>query len=579
MDKLASFYRRCRSDRICQALLVLCAVYGLYVVFVAINFSMVPNGLNDPIYVLTGIRRTEQFAIATSAFGITGVAMAFWYMARSDHPVDFAASPRLIQATLLLLLLLALNAAAASLNAVVAELGRQFWPPLFAWVAIVLTAQLLIAYAVLSRVRQPFIHLILLAAFSGFNVFALYLSLLGRFLTLPTLVRFITVAALLLIFGALFAAIGKRIVPARSVSAVLVLTLLGPIIALAWPASAPPPAADRLVPFEGIAMRTRPNIHIVSFDALMPDALAEKFMGLTDPPYADILAAEDVTVFKNAFATEVPTRPSLNSLMRLAHVDFANDSGYFAGRTDGPLTHILRANGYRISTGFDQHYFGGKGPFVDAYHPQPAGSISNSSLCALATDNPYKFFSFCAVATLVEAPTTARLWPDEVISIVGQAATGAEPEFTLHYMVNPIGHTALDFRSSDTEARRQYAQNYLSGAASVAEIMTQLRERVRESETPSLLIVMGDHGPFLSRTVSFDENATYFVQDRHGILAAVLHNSTDCEPAELEYYGKIYTTPARIIAGVVRCLAADPARVDAAMKFEEPFDFEKFLYE
>ena len=173
-----------------------------------------------------------------------------------------------------------------------------------------------------------------------------------------------------LIGGAvLFGAVGKRIIQVRSVNAVLIITMLGPVAALALVSSTTSEKANLLAPFDEIEFRTKPNIHIVSVDALSPLALVEKHLGLTNLPYARVLDAEGVVVFKNAFASRVSTGPSLNSLMRLAHADFSNDLSYFAGRTNGPVAQILHRNGYTIATRFDQHFFGRKGPFVDAYLP------------------------------------------------------------------------------------------------------------------------------------------------------------------------------------------------------------------
>ena len=109
--------------------------------------------------------------------------------------------------------------------------------------------------------------------------------------------------------------------------------------------------------------------------------------------------------------------------------------------------------------------------------------------------------------------------------------------------------------------------------------MERLYETVRNDPAPSLLVVMGDHGPFLSRTVSPNDNPTFVVQDQYGILAAILVNDTGCSTRQLQHYTQTYATPERILAGVIRCLARDPAQFDAAMKFDEAYKFEKFLYE
>ncbi|MDH3738403.1 MAG: LTA synthase family protein, partial [Alphaproteobacteria bacterium] len=524
---------------------------------------------------------SDQIVIVTVAFAFAVVPLLIRKLARDPRSLDFSSSAAMRRATLLLLALIFLNSVAASLAAVLNELASQFWLPLFAWIAVVLALQLLVVAAALTWIGQSWFQLALMAAISAANFFTLYLSLLGKFLSLSEGFQLAVIAIVLLLMALLFAAVGKRIVPARSVNTILVVTMLGPVAAIAIAASQGPTPDNSLAAFEGIEFGANPNIHIVSIDALSPATLVEKHMGLTDMPYARLLSDDEEVVFKNAFASQVPTGPSLNSLMRLAHADFAGDLGYFAGRTNGPLAHLLHRNGYKVSTGFNLAFFGHKGPFVDSYVPSSERSARNSTLCALATDNPYKFFSFCALASLIEGPAPLQTWPDRVLDIVRTNAGTPDnrPRFTLHYIVNPIGHTSLDYRSSDRDALARYAELYRNGAERVAGIMERLKETVRSDPSPSLLIVMGDHGSFLSRTVPPGEDETFVVQDRHGIYAAVLVNSTGCTPQQLQHYSTSFTTPERILAGVLRCLARDPSRIDAAMKFDEAYDFDNFLYE
>lgn len=582
MKSLVSLCRHLLTRRIPKGLFVSAAVYALYLAYVGLNLVLVSKGAQDPVFRFTGIPRTEQVVIVSIAFGCVFVPLLIQHLARDGLALNFASSSAMKRGTLLLVALLFLNSLAASLAVVLNELSSQFWTPLFVWIFAVLALQVLIVYAALSRIGQSWLHLGLMAALSGLNFFALYLSLLEQFLSLSDIFRAAVIAAVLLLFALLFAVVGKGIVPVRNVNTVLVLTILGPVAGIVFASPEGSATQQRMAAFDDIDFRAKPNIHIVSIDALTPATLAKKHMGLVDLPYSRLLDSDGVLVFKNAFASHVTTKPSLNSLMRLAHIDFDDNAGYFAGRTDGPVTHILRSNGYKISTGFDRHFFGSKGPFVDSYVPKSELSVVNSSLCALATGNSYKFFSFCTLASLLEDPEPRQPWPDRVLDIIrlSNDAPDTIPEFTLHYIFDSIHHhTELDFRSSDRQALARYAASYYRGAARFTQIMERLQAMVRDDPAPSILIVMGDHGPMVSRTVSVENNLTFVVQDRHGILAAILVNDTGCTTQQLQHYTKAFATPERILAGVIRCLARDPARVDAAMKFDEAFEFQNFLYE
>ena len=324
MKSFASLCRNWLADRLIRNLLVSCVVYGLYLIYAGVNYTVAPHDLDDPIQRFTGIPRTDQIIGVSVVFGIVILAMLGLHMARKGQRLDFAQNLAIRHGTILLVVLIFLNGVAASLAAVLNELNSQFWTPLFAWVAAGLALQVLIVYAALSRLGQPRTHLVLMTALSVFNIFALYLSLLSNFNSLPLTIRAAILAFALLGFGVLFAAVGKRMVPLRGVNSVLMVTLIGPVAGIVLSSPAAPQTADRLVPFSKIEFRSRPNIHIVSVDSLGPATLAQKYMGLSDLPYVRLLEGEEVVVFRNAFASHVPTQPSLDSLMRLAHPDFAD---------------------------------------------------------------------------------------------------------------------------------------------------------------------------------------------------------------------------------------------------------------
>ncbi|NKB60497.1 MAG: hypothetical protein GKS00_29675 [Alphaproteobacteria bacterium] len=582
---MKEFLASCRhklGNPLIRGLCITGGVFGVYILSAVAMYVAAPRSKNDPIYLLTDITRREQILGASAIFGIVVLILLIRHFGRSGQALDFASDTTVRRGCILLLILISMNGIGASLSAIVTELNSQFWTPLFGWVAVVLGLQALVLYGLLRWTKRPWVHLVLMVALSMINLDALHLSLLGDFLTQPEVVRIPIITFLVLGLVSLFGAVGKGMVPARVVNAILVLTMLGPAASLGFTLFATAPAdAKRMSPFSGIAFHTRPNIHIVAFDALSPVSLAKKHLGLADVPYARLLAGEGRVGFKNAFASQAPTQPSLNSLMRLAHADFANEWGLFAGRADGPVTHILRSNGYKVSTGFEQLLFGDKGRFVDAYLPEPTQSVRNSTLCALAADRPLKFFGFCALGATFGSPAHDRPWPEKVIDVVRRSGSISEagPEFTLHYIYDPIGHTGAGFRSTDREALARYAAYYHRRSKEVVRIMEQVQEIVRNDKAPSILILMGDHGPYVSRTVLLDEEKAFFVRDRYGIFAAVLVNETDCTAKQLQHYSAPYATPARILAGAMRCLARDPARLDAAMKFKEAHAFENFLYE
>ena len=189
MTDFVSLLRRLLTNRFFRILSVSGTLYGVYLVYVGVNFMVVPHGLKDPVYLITGITRTNQFVGVTVGLGTAVMALLVRHLMRDGRPPDFASSPAMKRGTILLMALLLLNSLSASSAAVLNELSSRFWAPLFAWVAAVLALQILIVYGMLSWVRQSSVHLGFMAALSGFNLLALYLTLVGQYLSLPDLTR------------------------------------------------------------------------------------------------------------------------------------------------------------------------------------------------------------------------------------------------------------------------------------------------------------------------------------------------------------------------------------------------------
>lgn len=536
----------------------------------------------DPIYKLTGFSRTTQFLTVSMVFGIAGMVLLIKRFTREDRPIDLASSGALKRGIVLLIVLIFLNSMATSLQAVLDDVSSQHWVLLFSWTFAVMVLQAAIVYTVLSLNQKSWVHVILLAVISTFNFISLYLALSGKFSSVPVIFQLFVVLFILLSYLFLFGLIGKRILSLRNVNIVLALTSLIMLVPIATLVFNAPKNDNELALFADIRFRTMPNIHILEVDSLIPGSLARKHMGLSSLPYERVLDNNGVVVYRNAFSSYPKTKLSLNSLMRLANPNFNHKKNYpyFPGRSNSPVTQIFHSNGYKIWTGFSDTYLGNKGPFVDFYYPGPNQPFLQSTLCELALQNPLKLFGICYLMSLVSESTPHQIWPNQIFDIINRSVGEyATPVFTLHYIFDPIGHTPSDFSRSNQLAYEQYIKFFRTGALKAAELIERLRSLVQNDGEPSIFIVTGDHGPRLSLFMSLDDDKTFVVQDRYGILATILVNETDCSAEQLRYYTPIFATPERILASVIRCLTHDPVRFDSLMKFEEDFNFEDFLYE
>ncbi len=475
-------------------------------------------------------------------------------------------------------LLLSASFLGASLPAVLQQLNVDFWRLLLGYVALLLLIQAGCIYLLLRFVKQILIATPVFVAVVVLNAFATYIVLREDFHELAWLGQAGIIFLLAVAVAVLFQMAAGRSLAVKKLNAVLAVIIVAPVAVLIPRQMLSRPDTSLVDRFSGIEFRSRPNVHILGFDSMTPPSLAAKYLKLDNLGYAPLLQRDGTIAFRNAFASNVPTKRSLNSIMRLAHPGLPEVYEYFAGRIDSPLARVFRSNGYKFLTGFDNLYFGAKGPYVDDFYPQTHEIVSENALCALAVDNPLKFFGFCELMKRFEA-REKKSWPETVSERIRSAARRPEPWITFTHIYNPIGHTSKDYQSSDKTAFEKFRAGYRKRAERAAGIAQSIADSLLNDNGKSVLLMIGDHGPWISRTADPEKEAEFVVQDRHGIVAAILVNETDCKRSDFEHYATSYITPERILAGLIRCLAKEPEKVDAAVAFEETGDLKQYLYE
>lgn len=561
--------------------LVGAAFYGLYLLYVLANRLLIADGDNDPINIFLGIERRDQFFLITLPILIGFACLAAQFLHRRAL-LKPAVTPGARRAMLIVLALIFANALASSAAGVVEDMNGRFLLPLYAWVAVVLGLQIVIAALALPRISTVALQLSLLASLGVLAFFALNFSLAEWFRTGSLATQLFGLVVTTIVIAAFFGAVLFRLEAWRKVALVLILTFCAPIVSAGIKYVAVTlEQAGSLERFSSIKLASTPDIHIVSLDALAPPELAGRYLDVETVPYAKALNAPGVRRFPNAFASSVPTKSSLNSVMRLAQGDFPPRLDYFSGRRASPLSTLLHSNGYHVATGFPIIYMGFKGRHIDSYRPDPTLVVANSALCILADASPLAFFGFCQVGTVLDKEYVERPWPDQVVKLLEDYLARGEgpPVFTYHHILKPIGHTSLDYRTGDNESRRKFRRFFLAQAANADRLIQRLSSLGSQSSRRSIIILTGDHGLWISRTVGIDDNPSLFVQDRHGIVLATLLDQSGCPPGAVGRFMSAYATPERLLGGILQCLSVDPARTEAALRFSEPIDFAKHLYE
>ena len=313
-----------------------------------------------------------------------------------------------------------------------------------------------------------------------------------------------------------------------------------------------------------ITLDRTPNIHVIMFDALTNSEFSREFLGQGSVG-ADYLAQLDDSIYagKMSFCERVPTIQCWDALFGLGILGPGKSSRslHFSGALPSPLSHLLRENGYMIQTGYANAYFGQKGPHVDHYHLRHVHSLTFSDI-AICRE---KLFGLCnkrlestfqKVSELVYDKVkedSSWLWEDQVFDIIEKAETRAKtPVFSGFYLLIP-GHTKPSYVTGSVADLEEYKSVLASESERVQSALERLNE-LRLKFPESIFIVSGDHGAWLSNTMSKrTRDRRFWVLDRYGVALALLNEHNLCPISRAWLERQRYLTPTRFLAASLAC--------------------------
>ena len=314
-----------------------------------------------------------------------------------------------------------------------------------------------------------------------------------------------------------------------------------------------------------VEFRRRPNLYFVSFDAIAPRALLRKYMGVETTPLHDVIDAR-FSRFKNFFANAIYTKNSLNLLLALDEraydtmirmkyrIVWRRYPSLFSGEVPSPLFDILKKNGYETTTLFGNTYFGErKGPFVDRYFTFQERTVCNLLDPAI---RPVSFWGYCPLveANRQDSQRPPRQVTDLLIDRLSEVSRHDGPQFAMAHIYEP-GHTARSFRYRDEAQLSKYRAQYLDGSAFAAKLLARLLHHLDENDPDAILLVYGDHGPFLAQGVAFEHAPEFVVQDYYGILGGIYPAGACAEWFDEPRERQGYLTLLDAAHAVLRCLS------------------------
>ena len=342
-----------------------------------------------------------------------------------------------------------------------------------------------------------------------------------------------------------------------------------------------------------VTFQETPNLYFVSFDALASRPLLNKYLDIETTEFHNMFEA-NFRRFPNFFANAVPTSHSFNTLLALDPDVYASQRAaleargddpnpfLFSGQNPSPLLDILHENGYETTSTVIDTYFGRrKGPYIHNYD-----TLEKYTVCNLLDDGirNWAFWGYCRVLPVGNTGDN-RLTAERVTNV----KVGGGPQFVIAYLYVPHHVSTKSFLYSNAEQLEKYRAKHLTNSEKAARYLELIIRHLDENDPTAILFVFGDHGPFLSRELDFEENREFIIQDHYGVLGGVYPPDT-CPAWFDEAYTQGYLTILDAVHALLRCLSGGesvlieprqyvPSYGYGTIPQDVKLDYKEFLYE
>ena len=351
---------------------------------------------------------------------------------------------------------------------------------------------------------------------------------------------------------------------------------------------------DKHPDVRAITFEETPNVYFVGFDSIVPDSILRKYIDIETTEFHGVIN-NDMRRFRNLFSNGASTRNSFNALMALSQDIFVDEMQkhtfqigprprYFSGEDQSPLLWIMRENGYETTSIYDDTYFGrAKGPYVDNYFV----NRKYGSICALLDEEVGKwaFWGYCRVIGITQSQDVSVSKGEFVLQKLTNVSDRV-PQFVIAHLYMP-GHTSREFNYEDKGDRDRFAVHYRNAADEAAAYLVEIIEHLKINDPNAILFVFGDHGIHLSRQFELEEDPTFVLQDRFGILGGIYPHDR-CEEYINKAERKGYLTTLDSVHAILNCLSGGQSALSKprndqfwwpGIARDKKYDYKEFLYE
>lgn len=296
----------------------------------------------------------------------------------------------------------------------------------------------------------------------------------------------------------------------------------------------------------------RRNIYLISFDSAVSPQVLRTLYGNPEAVHLQFLEDSGFRVLDSAFSAGDNTRESFFNMMRLGE-EARPIRAFYSTRSLNPSYTLFENVGYKIQFLYKHNYLGSNTNTLDYFYPE--GRFI--TLCDYI-DESYGFIA-CDRRHLI--PLNELVFGTnmgmkafyikllERIKVINNNSD--EKWVTITHIYSP-GHTSNNFIYTDILEKEKYIEKMLTKFTEVEQMMNEIVTLIREVDHDPVIIFYADHGPSLTRGLTYGEQnpmytADEIYMDKLGIMFAV-YPSDFCATKFLEGYNTV-----NLISDMLEC--------------------------
>ena len=342
-----------------------------------------------------------------------------------------------------------------------------------------------------------------------------------------------------------------------------------------------------------IKLKSKPNIYLIGFDSMTSKSWQKKYFGYEES-YIETL--DKYYESYSGFNLYVPTLHALNALMRLDQDEkiygpLMPTLGLVNGKYRSPLLYLMKSNGYTTNFYYYDTYFGEKGRYLDNLYINEKQILTHTALCQSSNSIQRKFFLMgaCNEDTLIDGimgytgpGVDIYEWPKITISLaIDRSIKSGNPNINILFFYRPIGHVPSAFDYNNEQQLVDYKKFYSRHSVIARELLEKIRNKILSKDPKALVVVFGDHGPYLSKGVdcSKQENKTFCIHNTYAANVSVLKTNNRCSSEYKSFIRGNVITPSEIVFSKLSCLSKNPVLLRQQIKYRNSSETKPGFFE